>query len=131
MLRGLTIKHAVVSLTRRAVLAGASGGVSSILAGCASSTDSISGTVDIRTDSDATVAVELIRPDGVINLGRGRDLRPDDSIEFPWTDPAGKHALRTNVRSGATRTDQWLTSDCRAVTIALLERAIAREFEDC
>jgi hypothetical protein len=131
MARGLAIGHVMGHVTRRIVLSGAASGVSSILAGCASSTDGISGTVENRTASEVTVSVELIRPDGAVDLGRELDLRPGDSIEFSLTDPAEEYTLRTDVRSGPTRTDRWLTSDCRAVAITLRETAITHEFENC
>lgn len=123
------------SISRRNLLILGATGVSSGIAGCTSSTtsvDRVSGTIANRSGSALTVAVEMIRPDTVVDFGREYDLRQDDTIGFSLTDPVREYTLRTAIRSGGdSKTDTWRTSDCQTASITLGRNAIDYEFGDC
>jgi hypothetical protein len=122
-------------ISRRNALVGGAAGLSSVLAGCFSRTggaDSVSGSVENRTDSERTVAIELIRPDGAVDFGREYDLRPTDSVAFSVADPAPEYTLRTAIRDGGgSKTETWTTGSCRTVTVTLRGAGIDYAFGDC
>jgi hypothetical protein len=123
------------SISRRDVLVGGTAGVSGVLAGCLSRTggdDGVSGSVENRTDSERSVAIELIRPDGAVDFGREYDLRPTDSVAFSVAEPAPEYTLRTAIRGGGgSKTETWTTGACRRVTITLRGTGIDYTFGDC